>query len=439
MRKPRLGILLKPASSDCNMACDYCYYRNVRQLYSDVSRPRMSLDVVDSVCEQYRALEPVEIKIGWQGGEPTLMGLDFFRKAIELETRHARPGDCWGNTIQTNGVLLDDEWCEFLAHYRFLVGLSIDGPPELNAMRKFHDGRPAWDAAMRALALMRQHGVEFNVLVVVSTATVGSPQAVFRFLVENDIRFSQCIPCTEPAGDGKVTAHSITGAQWADFMLAFFDAWVEKDDPGFYNRHIDNWLHLYFRLPPESCEYRPDCSNLITIEWNGDVYPCDFFVEKRFLMGNVLTDTLERMLQGRAFRSFVQEAEATPAICRDCKWLWACNGGCNRQRGKLGIGLDGQPYMCEANRRIFEHVFGTLDELKAKPIKPQLHGFLNDIQRRVDSGEFDRRRAAGAARGRPARGGADRPSLGRNDPCPCGSGRKFKQCCMRRSRATPRR
>ena len=436
MRKPRLGVLLKPASHDCNMACGYCYYRGVQGLYPEERRPRMSPEVVDNVCRQYRALEPVEIKLGWQGGEPTLMGLDFFKKAIELETRHARAGDCWGNTLQTNGVALDDAWCEFLARYHFLVGLSVDGPRELNCTRKFPDGREAYDVAMRALGLLRAHKVEFNILMVVSAANIAQPDAVFGFLRENELRFSQCIPCTEPAGEGRaLTPHSITGAQWAEFMIRFFDAWAEADDPGYYNRHIDNWLHLYFRLPPESCEYRPDCSNLLTIEWNGDVYPCDFFVEKRFLMGNVLTDTLERMLQGKAFRQFVAEAEHTPAVCKGCEWLWACSGGCYRQRGKLGIGPDETPLMCEANRRIFAHVFGVLDELKSKPVRPRLHAFLNDIEKKVAAGQFSGRPQPSPAAPQPP--AQPRGTPGRNEPCPCGSGKKFKHCCY--ARLAPRR
>ncbi len=384
MRKPHLGILLKPASFDCNMACDYCYYCGVRSVYPNTSRPRMSLRVVDELCRQYRALEPSQIKLAWQGGEPTLMGLEFFQKAIEVENKNARPGDCWGNSLQTNGVVLDEEWCEFLARNRFLVGLSVDGPPELNSMRKLRNGRPGDELAMRALSRLKEHRCEFNILIVVSSANVDHPEQVFRFLVDNDLHFSQCIPCTEPAAEGKgLTAESITAAGWAEFMIRFFELWVENDDPTYYNRHIDNWLHLYFRLPPESCEYRPDCSNLLTIEWNGDVYPCDFFVEERYRMGNVLEDTLEHMLQGRRFRRFVSRAEEVPAACRECEWLWACNGGCYRQRGKLGIGQGDKPYMCEANKRIFSHVFGKFDELRASPVRPRLHAFLKELERKI--------------------------------------------------------
>jgi uncharacterized protein len=185
-------------------------------------------------------------------------------------------------------------------------------------------------------------------------------------------------------------------------------------------------------LPPESCEYRSDCSNLLTVEWNGDIYPCDFFVERDYRMGNVMEGTLEHMVQGPAFRRFVERAEEVPELCGDCTWLWACHGGCYRQRGKLGLAGQDRPFMCEANKRVFEHVFGTLDELKAKPVRPQLHGFLKDLEQRF----------RGPAQPAPRRPAADRPvprqrgrAPGRNDPCPCGSGKKFKQCCMRRAGA----
>jgi len=289
MKKPRLGILLKPTSFDCNMACVYCYYRGVKALYPGVRHPRMSLEVFEEVCRQYRALEPVEIKIGWQGGEPTLMGLDFFREAVRIEAKYARAGECWGNTLQTNGALLNDAWCEFLAKNRFLVGLSIDGPPELNRLRRFPGGQETHQVAMRALGLLKRHGCEFNVLIVVSAANVEHADAVFSFLRDNELRFSQCIPCTEPAARGTgLSPHSITAEQWAEFMIRFFDLWVEADDPGYYNRHIDNWLHLYFGLPPESCEYRDDCSNLL-------LQPADHRVERRRVP--------VRLLRGRAVQA----------------------------------------------------------------------------------------------------------------------------------------
>jgi len=444
MRKPNLGILIKPASFDCNMACSYCYYRPVEGIYPNARRPRMSLDVFDAVCRQYLAVQPQEIKVGWQGGEPTLMGLDFFRGVVEIERRYTRPGDCFGNSLQTNGVLLDDEWCAFLAANNFLVGISVDGPPELNTMRRFHDGRPAFDAAMRGIELLKKHGVEYNVLVVISQANVEHPREILQFLVENDCHYSQFIPCTEPSGQpGGVSEHSIAASQYGDFMTSLFDAWIENDDPTYYVRRIDNWLHLFFGLPPECCEYRGDCSNLVTIEWNGDVYPCDFFVEERYRMGNVRERTIEQMLQGKPFREFVRASEEMPPICLDCKWLHVCHAGCLRHRQKLGLRGDEQPYLCEAKKRIFEHVFGTLQDIKQKPIQPTLHAFLNNIQQEVSVGM----RQAGQPSGQPSGevrasgrspGAANVRIPGRNDPCPCGSGKKYKHCCGRAARMARR-
>jgi uncharacterized protein len=399
----------------------------------------MSLEVVDAFCEQYRALEPREIKIGWQGGEPTLMGLDFFRQAVQIEASHARPGDCFGNSLQTNGVVLDDEWCRFLAARHFLVGLSLDGPSELNRVRVFRNGKPAYERTMRALRLLRKHEVEYNILVVISQANVGEPGRVFEFLREHDIHFAQFIPCTEPAGAPReVSELSISAEQYADFMIGLFDAWVENDDPSYYVRRIDNWLHQFFGLPPECCEYREDCSNLVTVEWNGDVYPCDFFVEEQYRMGNVLEQILEQMLRGEPWRRFVADAETVPPMCEDCEWLSYCHAGCYRHRGKLGIGNREEPYLCRAKKRIFAHVLGTLQELKEKPIKPKLHGFLRNIDTDVKAGRVPGGAPAGqrpAPQGPPAaRPGRRAP--GRNDPCPCGSGRKFKHCCGRRVRAS---
>jgi uncharacterized protein len=337
------------------------------------------------------------------------MGLDFFRKAVEIETRRARSGDCWGNSLQTNGMVLNDEWCEFLARNHFLVGLSVDGPPDLNVMRKFPDGSPVYERTMRSLRLLDEHKVETNILVVISRANVDDPERILQFMADNGQHFCQVIPCTEPARGGlrpteqvpqqRLSEQSIAAEQYAGFMTRLFDAWVENDDPSYYVRHIDNWLHLHFGLTPECCEYREDCSNLVTIEWNGDVYPCDFFVEERFRMGNVMEQTLEQMLRGRAWREFTQAAEHVPAVCAGCPWLECCHGGCYRHRAKLGLGADERPYLCEANMRIFEHVFAALDELKAGARKPRLHEFLNDLDRRAAAGEFGPL-ARQAARGR---------------------------------------
>jgi len=420
---------MKPASSDCNMACGYCYYRYVDEAYPVRDRPRMSLDVVDAVCEQYRALNPREIKIGWQGGEPTLMGLDFFRRVVEIESRHARRGNCFGNTLQTNGVLVDDEWCRFFRRHNFLVGLSVDGPGELDTLRRFRNQRPAHDVVMRTLALLKRRQVEFNVLVVISAANVEHPREVFRFLVTNDVHYAQFIPCTEPdrqTGDGGLCRFSITPAQYGDFMIGLFDNWIENDDPSYYIRGLDNWLHLFFGLRPECCQYQGDCSNLVTVEYNGDVYPCDFFVEPRFRMGNVLEKTLGRMLGEQTFRQFVLAANHVPETCRNCEWFSVCRGGCYRHRMKLGRGPDEQPYLCPANKRIFSHVFGTLKDLMERPVKPNLHRFLHRIAARLTQ------------RGRPAsqqrrREDGTRQPPGRNGLCPCGSGKKFKHCCMQKA------
>ncbi len=440
MKKPNLGILIKPVSSDCNMACAYCYYRPVEALYPDAKRPRMSLETFEQVCAQYLALEPREIKVGWQGGEPTLMGLDFFRDVVEVERRHTPPGGCFGNSLQTNGAVLDEEWCQFLARNQFLVGLSIDGPPELNTMRRFADGRPAYERTMRALHLLKEHEVEHNVLVVISRANVDHPREILQFLVENDCHYSQFIPCTEPTDEpGRVSEHSISAQQYADFMIAVFDAWIENDDPSYYIRRVDNWLHLFFGLPPECCEYRGDCSNLVTIEWNGDVYPCDFFVQKRYFMGNVRDLTLEQMLQGKAFRDFVQGSKEMPAVCADCTWLEMCHAGCFRHRVKLGIDPQAQPYLCEAKKRIFSHVFSTLRQVVDEPIRPELHAFLNRVGRDVAAGRHSPTEPP-PAETPPARQSAPpagRPS--RNASCPCGSGKKFKHCCGRLASARRKR
>ncbi len=444
MNKPNLGILIKPVSFDCNLACDYCYYRPVEQIYGRAEPHRMDIETFDIVCGHYMEINPREVKIGWQGGEPTLMGLDFFRQVIEVEKKWARPGDCIGNSLQTNGVLLDDDWCAFLAENHFLVGLSIDGPEELNTMRHFAGGKPAWESTMRAIKLLEKHKVEFNILVVVSRANVDHPREILQFLVDNDLHFAQFIPCTEPTGEpGATSPQSITTAEYGQFMLTLFDAWIENDDHTYYVRRIDNWLHQFFGLPPECCEYRADCSNLVTIEWNGDVYPCDFFVEPQYLMGNVREKTFAKMLQGKPFRSFVQNSETTPAACNGCQWLRVCHAGCYRHRSKLGLDNDALPYLCEAKKMLFGHVFNCLRDICNGEPGSGMHEFLNRIQRDVLTGRLGPPPGQAPPPPRPQApppGRApqpDRTAPPRNAPCPCGSGRKFKQCCGARQTSKP--
>lgn len=291
---------------------------------------------------------------------------------------------------------------------------------------------------MRAIELLKRHGVEFNVLVVISRANYRDPRRIFEFLIENDLHYCQFIPCTEPAAEpGSVSEHSLSADEYGDFMISLFDAWVENDDPSYYVRRIDNWLHQFFGLPPECCEYREDCSNLVTIEWNGDVYPCDFFVEPRYRMGNVLEKTLEQMLNEPAFRRFVSGAEHVPDICAECEYLRFCRAGCFRHRQKLGIGAEQTPYLCEAKKRIFSHVFSTLRQTLETPQRPELHAFLNRIAGQVSAGQDGAPRPRPSAQ-KPAPAAAVGPTPRRNDACPCGSGRKFKHCCGRGTTAAAR-
>ncbi len=432
MQKPDLGIIIKPASHDCNLSCEYCYYSKVNKVYPQNKHPRMSPEVFDAVCHQYRTLKPQHINIIWEGGEPTLMGLDFFKKALDIETKNARPGDCWGNTLHTNGKLLDDKWCQFLSQNHFLVGLGVNGPPAVNSPGSSPEGTTTSEDIFHSISLLKKYKCEYNIVMIVTQANGDKPEETFNFLLENDLHFSHFNFCTEENEEGNgLTDHSITSEQYAEFQIKLFDAWVQNDDPSFYVRHIDNWLHLFFGLRPEMCEYQSDCSNLVTIEWNGDVYPCDFFVQKRYLMGNILDEPLESILQSTAWKEFTSQAEELPTPCHDCKWLEKCHGGCYRRRKKRLNAQQDNPFFCEANKNIFSHVFAKLDDLKKKPIRPNLYKFLNDIERhrlphlqneapekkQVEKQQTENRRK----------------KPGRNSPCPCGSGKKYKQCCLRKS------
>jgi uncharacterized protein len=387
-----IHLMAKPVGAHCNLDCGYCFYLEKEAYYPARQTHRMSDAMLEAYVRRYIAAQPTpEVEFTWQGGEPTLMGLEFFERAVALQKRHAN-GKTIRNTLQTNGTLLDEAWCAFLAREHFLVGLSIDGPRELHdAARPDKRGRGSFDAVLAALKRLRGQGVDFNALVTVSSANVTHGREVYRFLKSQGVRFMQFNPVVERearAGDeavitlhfakpprlsrpggidapARVTAHSVAAQAYGDFLNAVFDEWV-ADDVG--NVHVMNFewaLAAWCGLPPSVCLFAPRCGKAAVVEHDGSVYSCDHFVYPEYRLGNVATDDPVTLLNSPAQREFGDAKEARlPSQCRRCEYLDVCHGECPKNRFIESV--DGEPglnYLCAGYLKYFRHITPAMNRM----------------------------------------------------------------------------
>ena len=362
---PAFHVMVKPCGAACNLSCQYCFYRAAEALYPD--KPlRMSAEILDEFTKQYIESQRVpDVVFAWQGGEPTLMGLDFFRAALEYQRKYQRPGTVIRNTLQTNGVLLDDAWCQFLLKHDFLVGISLDGPREVHdAYRLDKKGRPTFEAVMKGLALLQRHQVELNVLTCVHAANTGDPLGVYNFLRDAaGARFIQFIPVVErdPQGnkaESPVTVRSVSASQFGDFLIAVFDEWVKRDVGQVFIQSFDAALGAWFGTPPSLCALAPTCGTAVVLEHNGDVYSCDHFVDSAFRLGNIRDRHIAELVSlEQQCRFGLAKREALPRYCQQCEVLFACHGGCPKDR--LLTAPTGEPtlnYLCSGYKAFFCHI-----------------------------------------------------------------------------------
>ncbi|HEY3288630.1 MAG TPA: anaerobic sulfatase maturase, partial [Anaerolineae bacterium] len=334
-------VMLKPRGAICNLDCKYCYFLSKEMLYPG-SRFRMADDLLEQYTRQYIEAQRVpEVTFAWQGGEPTLMGLDFFQQAIAYQDKYRRPGMRIFNALQTNGTQLDEAWCDFLREHSFLVGLSLDGPREMHdANRVDKGGQPTFDRVMAAAQLMQQHGVEFNILTTVNAANVEHPLEVYRFLRDTvKTQFVQFIPIVERANETgfqegeRVTDRSTRGEQYGRFLIAIFDEWVRRDVGRMYVQIFDVALAAWMGEKPGLCIFEETCGQALAMEHNGDVYSCDHFVEPRHKLGNIIDIPLLDLVNSEQQHRFGQAKRDTlPQYCRDCEVRFVCNGGCPKDR-----------------------------------------------------------------------------------------------------------
>lgn len=411
---PGFHVIAKPRGPKCNLACGYCYYLPSERLYEGETTFRMSDEVLEQFVRQYtEAHENSDVMFSWQGGEPTLMGLEFFHRVLELQRVYSKPGVRVANALQTNGLLIDSAWCEFLRDHNFLVGLSLDGPAELhNAFRVGKDGRPTFDFAYRALTLLRRYGVEFNVLCVVNAVNARHPLRVYRFFRTEGVRHVQFIPAVQQSGTG-VTAWTVPSGAWGGFLCDIFDEWVARDVGRVHMQQFELALEAWCGLEPSLCAHARTCGRALAVEHNGDVFACDHYVNAAHRLGNLTHDRLADLVDSPRQQRFGRDkADRLPRACHDCSVLFACNGGCPKDRFVLtSDGEDGLNYLCEGYRTFFDHAGPPLATM---------------AQLLRQGGPAAAIMADPILRSRPV-------APGRNSACPCGSGKKYKLCCGRRN------
>lgn len=376
-----LYVLAKPVGASCNLRCKYCYYLEKSHLYRNAPARVMSDELLERFVQEYiQAQTMSQVLFTWHGGEPLMRPLSFYRKAVALQEKYAF-GRQIDNTIQTNGTLLTDEWCEFFKEHNWLVGISIDGPQEFHdEYRRTATDKPSWQKVIRGIRLLRKHGVEWNAMAVVNDFNAGYPLEFYHFFKEMGAKYIQFAPVVERMAahsDGRhlatlvdqecpVADFSVSPAQWGDFLCAIFDEWVRHDVGQTYVEIFDCTLANWVGERPGICVYAKECGHAGVMEFNGDVYSCDHFVFPEYKLGNIRDKTLVEMLYGEQQRQFSCLKHATlPKQCRECEWEFACHGECPKNRFVNDrYGNPGLNYLCSGYRHFYEHVAPYMDFMK---------------------------------------------------------------------------
>ncbi len=366
-------VMAKPAGPKCNLSCSYCFYLEKENLYGENHDFFMSVDTLDSFIKQkIHGQNSSIISFAWQGGEPALLGVDYYRKVVELQKKYAG-GKLIENGFQTNGILLNDEWCSFFRENNFLVGISIDGPEELhNIYRVYKGGQPSFDRVMKGLRLLKKHDVEFNTLTAVNRKNSQHPLKVYNFLKEAGSGYMQFIPVVERAaqseklklippdykGNSEVSEWSVEPLQYGNFLCEIFNEWVTKDVGRYFVQTFDVALESWLGYQQSLCVFNETCGKALVIEHNGDVYSCDHYVYPENKLGNIIEQPLESMVYSEQQLEFgSSKKHKLPAYCLNCNVRIACNGECPKHRfNQTPEGESGLNYLCAGYRKFFNHI-----------------------------------------------------------------------------------
>ncbi|WP_044185736.1 anaerobic sulfatase maturase [Phytobacter massiliensis] len=424
-------VMAKPTGSVCNIDCTYCFYLEKEALYPERNKNwRMTDETLETYIQQHIAAQHGDhVLFAWQGGEPTMMGLDFFRRVVALCAKYAN-GKKIEHALQTNGIVLNDEWASFFAANQFLIGLSIDGPAHLhNQYRVNRAGKGTHEQVVAAMALLKAHNVAFNTLTVVGKHNVGHAREVYDFLLAAGSRHMQFIPLVERMsteessvlnlvlpGESAATLAPWTVPSWqfGEFLNQIFDIWIQRDVEHVSVQMFDVALAAWTGQPPVLCVHSETCGHAFALESNGDLYNCDHFVYPEHLLGNIHQQSIEEMNNSEQANAFgLAKRETLTPDCRRCDYRFACHGGCPKHRFAVSpTGHPGHNYLCAGYKHFFQHVTRYMNvwrELMANGYPPAA----------IMQWVAQERSAAAQA-------------VNRNDPCPCGSGKKYKKCCGQR-------
>ncbi|MFZ7947076.1 MULTISPECIES: anaerobic sulfatase maturase [Bacillaceae] len=401
-----ISVMWKTVSEDCNLACEYCYYSTCG------GKPGKKINRIDSIVLEKFIKEYMERSKGaatfaWQGGEPLLAGLDFFEEVVMLQAKYAPKNTMISNSLQTNGTLITDKWASFFKKYNFLIGVSLDGPREVHdAKRVDSRGQGSFDRVMRGIDSLRKHQVDFNILTVVHKGNVTKATEMLRFYEDEGFHFVQFIPCMDFRSQeiNKPGVYDITPKEYGDFLCEAFDYWYNNGETRSSIRFFDEMLNVYVNREPGLCIHRAACPQTIILEQNGDAFPCDFFIHPDWKIGNVGIHSIDEILAHPLYDKFLSMKPNLPEPCKTCEWKKLCHGGCPRNR-KWGpdLATSEVDYFCSSYKQIYSYADERMKQLgdgvRATLYEQNLTRFYN----------------------------GKTPS--RNAPCPCGSGKKLKQCC----------
>jgi uncharacterized protein len=397
----------KTVSEDCNLGCDYCYYSTCK------GKPGPKINRIDShilekFIKEYMQMQWGTASFAWQGGEPLLAGLDFFREVVALQAKHAKPQMEIANALQTNGTLITRKWAEFFRTYNFLIGVSLDGPQEIHDVHRVDSqGKGSFERVMNGINHLRRENVDFNILTVLNKTNVTKAKELMTFFAEQNFYFLQFIPCMSYKSQhvDQPGVYEITPEEYGSFLCEAFDYWYNDGNPTMSIRFFDNMVNVYVHRDAELCLHRKTCPKTLILEQNGDAYPCDFYLSPEWKIGNIGTDSLRDIMNHPLYERFLQKKPDLPDKCRSCEWLELCHGGCPRNRGwNEETGQQQTDYFCRSYKQVYAYAH---DRMK------QLSDTLRERWFVFGMKQFYRGKMPN-----------------RNEPCACGSGRKFKNCCL---------
>lgn len=409
--KYNFSLMAFPAASICNLNCEYCYYLDKRNLYPAENKFKMSEKILEKYIKQYLdAVRGPIVQFGWQGGEPTLRGIDFFKKVIELQQKYLPAGWHVENSLQTNGTLLNDQWAQFLKENKFLVGISIDGPAALhNKYRKDKLGQGSFSKVLAGLEKLENYQVDYNVLTVVNDSNSQQPNEVYGFLKDLKVNFMQFIPIVELDQEGDLTSRSVKPIEYAKFLIKIFNQWI-TDIGEVYVQIFEEVLGVYLGRQANLCIFNSECGKGPVMEYNGDLYSCDHFVDPEYRLGNINDKSILEMMNSKKQYEFGRaKRENLNQKCLICDYLFICNGGCPKNRiidtgDKCKLN-----YLCDGYKLFFAYIDVYMKKLALLVKQQKSPAIMRQEMQKIYKEKWD---------------------VGRNDSCPCGSGKKYKKCCL---------